>query len=113
MMSLTSLVSDLLEEGDELWLEVDGERVEGVYRDHVIENDEPRIQLENGSSYRLGDRVGDAEDFGLKGESSLYEPLKDYGLDGEKIQDMAVEAASIAYELGYIDQDSKQKIRAD
>lgn len=82
---LTSLVNDLLDEGDAVWVEKDGERVSGTYTGHSIAGSTIEIEVE-GTPYRVGESGLRYDDFGLEDSGeSIYKIVQDYGLHGERL----------------------------
>lgn len=98
-MRLTSLVAEILEKGEEVWID-DGERkITGVYESHVIYPNSIRLTLENNGTYRVSDMGLDADDFGIKDDESIEAIIEDYGVDGEYITGKVIDAYQNASKL--------------
>ena len=79
-MKLRSLVSDVLDDGDELWVR-DGDSVvyQGRYEAHSLltGSNGVRLEFQNGDSYRVSDYNNDADDFGFVGDEEGVRQVMD------------------------------------
>lgn len=91
-MSLTSLVYDVLDDEDRIWIDTGEEVVEETYVSHSITDSGIRLET-SGGEYRVSERDNHADNFGLQGDDEgMVSTLEDYGVWGEDIEDKIIEA---------------------
>jgi len=98
-LRLTSLVSEILEEGYHVWIDTGNSKITGVYDSHVIYPNSISLKLENNGSYRVSDMGLDADDFGINGDESINSIIEDYGVDGEYMGEKIIDAYQNASKL--------------
>lgn len=86
-MSLTSLIYEVLDDEDQIWIDTGEEIVEETYLNHSITDSGIKLET-GGGEYRISDRNNHAEDFGLQGDDKgMLSKLEDYGVWGEDVEE--------------------------
>lgn len=86
-MSLTSLVYEVLDDGDQIWIDTGEEIVKEIYVSHSITDSGVKLETASGE-YRVSGRNNHADDFGLQGDDEGISSIaEDFGVWGEDVED--------------------------